>query len=85
MRRPFRVLLVIVALFALWSAWNYVEARRLERAMASLQQRVSVLSPPAPATGPKYADDAARLAEEPRQLAAPEGGGGAGHAASSSP
>ena len=38
MRRPFRILLVIAAVFAAWSAWNYAEARRLERAMASLQQ-----------------------------------------------
>jgi len=68
-RRPFRVLLVIVALFALWSAWNYVEARRLERAMARLQQRASLLTPPAPATGPKYADDAARLYDAAADLA----------------
>jgi hypothetical protein len=68
-RRSFRLLLVIVALFAVWSAWNYVEARRLERAMASLHERASVLGAPASATGPKYTDDAARLYDAAADLA----------------
>jgi hypothetical protein len=68
-RPSFRILLALVAVFAVWNAWNYVEARRLERAMASLHERASVLGPPAPATGPKYADDAARLYDAAADLA----------------
>src|SRR5712692_9510575 len=63
------VLLTLLAFAVIWSAWNFVEARRLERAMATLQERASVLGPPPPATGPKYADDAARLYDAAADLA----------------
>lgn len=72
--RGFRVLLGVLALTVIWSTWNYVEARRLERAMAALQERADSLEPPPPANGPKYADDAARLYDAAADVSVYHGG-----------
>ncbi len=73
--RPFflrllRRALIVLALYVVWSAWNYVEARRLDRAMQALHEREVALgfqSPPS--APPQYAEDAARLYEAAAALA----------------
>lgn len=62
MRRSFRLLLVIVVLFAVWSAWDYLEARRVERAMNVLKARGFPVAAPVPvAGGTDPSKDAGRL------------------------
>jgi hypothetical protein len=54
--------LVIVVLFAAWSMWDYLEARRVERAMNVLKARGLPVAAPVPAAGgTDPSNDAGRL------------------------
>ena len=56
------VAIVLLTLLVIWTAWDYIEARRLDAAITDVRARGLSVEPPAESSPlPEYADDVARI------------------------